>query len=514
MAKTPKQAKNRAFWPRIGNFLRSRTFFIYILIAFTIQMGYIAYSTNYPMLFDEEYHLGIIDIYSRQVSPFITSQPPEAAFHGDITRYGSYLFHYVMSFPYRFITLFTNDIQAIVISLRFICIALVVLGMVMFRLFLLRAGVSAAITHSALVIFTLIPLVPFALSQLNYDALAFMVIPSLLYAALRTTEKQKNYSLWFVALTALALVGSLVKFTILPIAFAAVVFCVMSLYKNTGMNALNYLIADLKKAHRLITVPLLVIVCIAAGLFIERYIVNIIQHRNIEPKCDRIHTREECMQYTVWRRDTTWKEANDAKQVVRDNPLVYTNGYWAPHIFNDFFVVGALVNQTDKPLELRHLPSGPGSLQASAGNPVLRYSGWVIAVISLFVVWRYWRHIPHKKLIALIALVLIIYTTSLWIRNYTDYLRIGAGTAAQGRYFIPLLNPILAVVGLALASALRHTKNRAIILTIFLLLFTQGGGVGNYILYSNQRWYWQEQRQTITSLNNSLRKILRTVIPF
>jgi hypothetical protein len=220
------------------------------------------------------------------------------------------------------------------------------------------------------------------------------------------------------------------------------------------------------------------------------------------------------MQYTVWRRDTTWKEANDAKQVVRDNPLVYTTEYWAPHIFNDFFVVGALVNQTDKPLELRHLPSGPGSLQASAGNPVLRYSGWVIAVISLFVVWRYWRHIPHKKLLALIALVLIIYTTSLWIRNYTDYLRIGAGTAAQGRYFIPLLIPILAVVGLALASALRHTKNRAIILTIFLLLFTQGGGVGNYILYSNQRWYWQEQRQTITSLNNSLRKILRTVIPF
>ncbi len=53
-------------------------------------MAWIAVSAIYPMLFDEEYHLGIIEIYSHQLSPFITVQPPEAAFHGDITRYGSY----------------------------------------------------------------------------------------------------------------------------------------------------------------------------------------------------------------------------------------------------------------------------------------------------------------------------------------------------------------------------------------------------------------------------------------
>lgn len=477
------------------------------------QMMYIALTANYPMLFDEEYHLGIIDIYSRQLSPFIASQPPEAAFHGDITRYGSYMFHYIMSFPYRFITLFTIDIQAIVIFLRFICIGFVLAGVAIFRLFLKRTGVSSAISHSAILIFTLIPLVPFALAQLNYDALAFLIIPLLLYFAIRTVETTSNHALWFIGIICLACIGSLVKFTILPIAFGVVLFCSIILYRRYDKRVVKKLVAQFASTSPVTRFLLIFITIISLGLFTERYVVNIIQHKAIEPKCDRLHTREECLQYTVWKRDTTWKEANDAKNVSRDNPIAYTVEYWAPHIFNDFFVVGALVDQTDKTLEIRHLPKGPGSLQASAGNPLLRYGGWVIAIVTIIIFLLARHKIRQKKLLFLILLIFCIYTASLWLRNYTDYLRIGAGTAAQGRYFIALLIPILAIAGLAFSQVFQSIKYRCALFVVFLLLLTQGGGVGNYILYSNQKWYWQEQRQTIVSINSSLRKVIRSFIP-
>lgn len=500
---------------KIVSVLSHYYFFIGVVTFFFLQMLLVALFSNYPMLFDEEYHLGIIDIYSRQWLPFIITQPPEAAFHGDITRYGSYLFHYIMSFPYRVITLFTNDIQTIMILLRLICIGFVIGGVIVFRKFLLTAGVSRALTHTSIAVFTLIPLVPFALSQLNYDTLAFLLIPSILLLAIKVVDAKKHQTSLFLVLIGSSMLSSLVKFTILPIAFASVVFCLYHLYKQHDKKIIKVAKKQFSQYSKKTVVVISLFLVIATGLFVERYMVNIVSYRNIEPKCDQVHSRESCMEYTVWRRDTTWREANEAKNTPRDNPIVYTTSYWAPHIFNDFFVVGAFVYlPADKPLEIRYLPSGPGSLQASSGNPLLRVVGWVVLFISVILFIFNWKKIPHKKLLGLMALVLVIYTASLWVRNYTDYLRIGAGTAAQGRYFIPLLIPIFALLGSMYAVLLKKQMYKLTLLAVCAVFLSQGGGVANYILYSNPKWYWVEGRQTITNINMSARKVLRSFTPF
>lgn len=491
--------------------LGSNWFIAFVIIFFLIQTIWIALSAIYPMLFDEEYHLGIIDIYSRQLSPFIYVQPSEASFHGDITRYGSYMFHYLMSFPYRLTQFFNLDLQSTIIAMRLVCIGFVVAGLFVFRAFLLRAGLSKSLSHLAIGFFTLIPLVPFAMSQINYDSLAFLLIATIFYLAIRSTKSSSKQIHWIISLLSVSALACLVKFTILPIAFSAVLFVGIVLYKKHKKQTFKFLGKQIQKLPKLQLIGLSLIFIFAIGMFGERYGTNLVKYQTIEPKCDRIHSRDSCIQYTVWRRDTTWKANNDSINKPRDNPLQYTSSYWAPHIFNDFFVTAAFVYQTDRELEIRYLPT---TMKASAGNPLLRYAGWVILAISVVVLAVSWRKLPLATFRYLILMTVLIYAVSLWSRNYSDYVNIGAGTAAQGRYFIPLLIPIFAMVGLAFQHYLARIRYQMAFLVICGLLLSQGSGVATYILYSNAQWYWPEQRKMINSINTGAKKILRSYTLF
>jgi nitrate/nitrite transporter NarK len=66
-----KKSTQYKIWQFFLKTISSKWFFISITTFFFIEMAWIALSAIYPMLFDEEYHLGIIDIYARQISPFI-----------------------------------------------------------------------------------------------------------------------------------------------------------------------------------------------------------------------------------------------------------------------------------------------------------------------------------------------------------------------------------------------------------------------------------------------------------
>lgn len=494
---------------KLHTFLSSNYFFISILVIFTLQLLWVAIFAIYPALFDEEYHLGIIDIYARNGGLFITSQPPEAAFHGDITRYGSYLFHYIMSFPYQFISFFIDDLQTKIILLRIICITFVLSGVVMWRIVLLRMGVSRVISHVAIFVFTMVPLVSLAFAQLNYDALAFLIVPVLFYCVLRITDTEKNtpHLQWLVWLLTISAFGVLVKFTLLPIVAVCVVFALIMFYVQHKKN--------LKKTVTIVPKPLFIvslfILVVGIGLFTERYGVNIAQYKAVEPKCDQVHSRESCFQYTVYRRDTTWRENNDKIDKKRDSPYIYTKEYWAPHIFNDFFVTGALVYDQDQPLKIRYLPQ---KIEANGGNMFLRQISKAIFIFTIFLVLLripyLWKH--YRTLFILTLCVVVIYMTSLWVRNYTDYLKIGTETAAQGRYVLPLLIPMFGVALVSLRSIVKKIEHKTIIFLVGMMILSQGGGVTTYILKSNEKWYWVEQRTTISAVNQKARQFLSLFI--
>lgn len=506
-----KPHQNEPFLVRAATLLRSvlssNKLYAAIVGIFTLQLVWMALVMNYPALFDEEYHLGIIEIYSRQVSPFIFIQPPEAAFHGDITRYGSYLFHYFMSFPYSLISALTSDIKTQVIIMRLICISFVILGVLVWRKVLLRVGVGKAIISMVTLFFSLIPLSTLALSQLNYDSLAFLIIPSLFYLTLRMYENKGRDIVWLLSLVSLSLFGVLVKFTILPIAFVCVVFAVMTLILRYKKKTLQTLWKQRTSLSKPLKGLLFILVLVGSVLFVERYVVNLAIYKNIEPKCDQVHTRQECMNYTVYKRDTTWRENNEKIGKQRDDPYTYTREYWYQHILNDYFIAGTLVYSSDQPLQIRYLPQ---KIEANGGIPVLRDTVHVLMKVFVFilVVSSYYLWKRYRPLFILTVSVFLVYGISLWTRNYTDYLKIGTETAAQGRYFIPLLIPMMAVVVLSINHLARRLRYKVIILTLGLLLISQGGGISTFILKSKDTWYWQDQRQTISRIHDSARKVL------
>ncbi|HEX6258662.1 MAG TPA: hypothetical protein VFZ48_04235, partial [Candidatus Saccharimonadales bacterium] len=249
--------------------LEHKGFFVGVAALFVLQAIWIAVTAAYPLLFDEYYHVGVIDAY-RGISPFMVQQPPETAIYGDITRYGSYLYHYLLSFPYRLTGALTGDFVSQVIVLRLISIAMVAASLYFFRRTLLAIGVSRAITHVALALFTLIPIVPYLAAHVNYDTLLILGVSVFLYFGVRIVQSQGNLVLNSSGFVITGLLTSLVKFAFLPILLASAIFIVALLFKRRAQVFVGTErhIAGLSVWKRVIIAMLLLI---SAGLFIERF---------------------------------------------------------------------------------------------------------------------------------------------------------------------------------------------------------------------------------------------------
>src|SRR5690348_13109817 len=122
----------------ITRLLGSRRFFYGVLIFFGLESLWIAISAAYPMAFDEDFHFGLIKIYSHHWLPFLSGQPEGADAFGAVARDPSYLYHYLMSFPYRLISFCTGNETAQVVFLRLLNIMLFGTALVLFRRVLRR----------------------------------------------------------------------------------------------------------------------------------------------------------------------------------------------------------------------------------------------------------------------------------------------------------------------------------------------------------------------------------------
>lgn len=498
---TTKKTNPKPFFIRV---VSHNLFFWGVVLFFVINALWIALSAVFPMMFDEELHFGVIQIYSHQLSPFITSQSPETVFHGDLTRSASYLFHYLMSFPFRFIALFTQDITTQVIFLRIINVFFVVVGLWLFRKLLLLGGFSNALTNLSIFFFTLIPLVPFTAAHINYDNLIMIFTPALFYAALKTVQKSKHQITWLLGLIIIGCLGSIVKFTFLPVFVAVILFLAVALWRQYGKQLPKKLWSQYKALSKPLVIILTLMTLLSSGLFLERYGGNIVQYRTHEPKCDRIHSKELCSQYNVWNRNTKWAERYQQNPTPLWNPVEYTFYRWVPHIFNDLFRAGAY---TGGAIEIRQ---PLGTLEFTTGNIVLRITGWAVFIGALIASIFTWRRLQNKQIRYLFLSSIALYAAALWVKNYSDYTTYGIPVATQGRYFIPFLIPLIAMGGYALSNAIQKQYIKGIILGILLLLFTQGAGATTYILYSNNNWYWPNN--SVIQTNNNAQNFLKLFI--
>lgn len=482
--------------------LASQKFFYGVVAFLVLTSLWVALSSLYPMAFDEDFHLGIIKLYADIWNPFSLTQPTGPAPFGALETDPSYLFHYLMSFPYRLLAHFTSSEMAIVIGLRLINIALFAAGFILYRKVLLRAKVSQAITNAVLAVFVLIPVVPLLAGQINYDNLLILIVAMVLLLAMQIREqlikKQKllvKQTLWLVLLL---LFASVVKYAFLPIAAGVVFYLCYEIIKTLKKN--KQLPKQFWNDTLLLAWPLkitvLVLAVMGAGLFAQRYVGNIMQHHDLVPDCAVVLDEERCSAYSVWNRDNIY--ANTKPDTELRGPIGYTLIDWSWGMWQRlFYTLAGPTNgyDTKRPL------------------PIPSISAIVlIAFGAMLLVW-FGRQILREYPVFILFLVVGgLYVAALWLQVYQMYVYTARPVAINGRYLIPLLPALGAIVAVAYSkffSRIGKPSYKSIFIVIVFLLFLQGGSIVTYVVRSEPSWYWHDS--FMQNANQNLQDILRPI---
>ena len=204
--------------------LGSGWFFGLTLLLFIAESGWLALTGAFPMAYDEAYHLGLIRVFSHHLSPIITAQAPDTYQFGAIIQNPSFLYHYLLSFPYRLMDLLTHDMELQVVGLRLMNVAIAVASLIVMRKLLRLMNLSGAKANMLVLIFALTPLFTVLSAQINYDNLLILAVAASMYQTmlfLRRLDKGAFDIRRLLILLSLCLFSSLIKFAFLPI-FAAI----------------------------------------------------------------------------------------------------------------------------------------------------------------------------------------------------------------------------------------------------------------------------------------------------
>jgi hypothetical protein len=500
MAKTPPSLLRR-----FARLLGSETCFRLIIGLLVVEAAWIALSGRYPMAFDEDFHLGIIRLYAHHLSPFWGNQTPGGGTFGAVARDPSYLYQWLMSFPYRLITVFTHDQTTQVLWLRAISIGLFSSGVVLYRRLLLKAQTSKAMVHCCLLVFVLLPVTPLLAAQINYDNLLFPLVAASMLLALSFDEqlvKRRQLGLkQLLQLLILCLLASLVKYAFLPIFAALVGFVAVRLWQHRRLLPTPWfgLVPAWRRLGSWSRAALIVGLVLAAGLFGERYGVNLIRYHTPIPDCSDVLTIKQCSQYGPWIRNYN-DEINKVDNDILPGSLPTFTADWLYGMWlRTFFAV-----------------DGPGTNFQTRGPLLLPgLSTIIFAVVGALAVLaaagRLWRK-HNTPIFWLFVVVVISYVGALWLDDYQAFLQTGQPVAINGRYLLQVLLPVFLIVAVAMSELLkRRPALKLTVASVAILCLAWGGGALTYILRSNDAWYWPTP--AVQDANHAVQRVLGPLTP-
>lgn len=483
--------------------LSSKWFLRVVLALFVLQASWIALSAAYPQAFDEDFHFGIIRTYSHQWLPFMGSQPDQADAYGAVARDPSFLYHYTMSFPYRVIHAVTGSVNAQVITLRFINIALFSLGLVLFYRLLRRVGLSRAVSGLAIFIVSFIPVAPQLAGQINYDNMLMPLAAWACLLALSVIEQlrqRKPRVQTLLGLLAVCLAAAMVKYEFMPIFLAIVLFLGWYGYRTLRGHfaAVRHDMGQqLRALSWLKRVGFAVVLIALLGLFMQRDGYNAVRYHTIAPDCAQVLSTRQCSAYSVWIHDyLSHQKVVNHQAYVNHNPLAYL-GEWIYWLwYRLFFAVN-------------------GPLQSFANYPPLPLPAAAFALLGIgsviVIVMQRRRLFKGRPELVFLGTVVIIYLLTLLVEGYLKYRKTAVLELMNGRYLFPIMLPAAALAATAFGYALtHHPRVRVVCATLLVICFLQGGGVLTFILRSDSSWYFTNS--AVQHANSTARKLAQPVI--
>lgn len=463
------------------SFIGSRLFFRLTLALFVLQAAIVAVLSGYPLAFDEGTHVGIIQLHAQQLSPFFSNIPDSTGQYGPLATDPSYLYHYILSFPYRLLTLFFSSTFALVVSLRFINIAIFVLGLIVFRKALSYCGASKALVNVVILAFALLPLSSFTAAQINYDNMVFLMVALVfLYGARLTlsvlnTKKLDVKSLVLLATSSLA--GAQVKYAFLPILMAVFIWtCLLVAFwvkANRGKLVQQIKIAA-KSLNTKTGFALIALMFVIGGLFVARYGYNMSTYKTPVPECDKVLSVQSCMAWGPWARNyqlgqTHVATTSTAQQKAFAKAWVYISG-------SQLFTV---LNSNNN-----------GAME----KPLPKFAGGALFVLTLGAVFMilYWRKaVKGAPVLIFYGFVSFTYLGVLIAKNYSEYMKYGMPIAIQGRYLLIVLLVLMIVMARAYSAAFHKAPHWKLVLLILgVVVGVQGAGAITYLSKSDDSWRW------------------------
>ncbi len=479
-------------------------FFNLIVIFFTINVFWGAFSFIYPMVFDEYVHFGMTKLYSQQWSPFIWEQPPEASLFGDITRDPSYLYSYLLSFSFRLIHIFVKSEIGLIILLRLLNASIVVFAIFLYRKLFLSWGISNRSINFVTLAFASTMIVPLIASHINYDNLMFLMTAVFLILGTKILSSKDKLFTRIILFISIGFLTTIVKHNFLPIFIVTVIYVGSIAWLNNRRCLTKYLKSVWQdRPNSLFVVFLATLIIISFGLFIERHGQNLVRYKTVAPTCDRIQPEYICKDFGPWYRNQN-NLLNKPSDALYGNPFSFTQ-HWVSKIMRGFF---APFSHTPTQVVSEHEPFGPIVRKPiSPPQIIFAYSVLFIGMISVLINFK---QLWAKPYIRLSLLIISIYMIVLWLFNFQLYQKLGAAQAIQARYTYPILLLIFVVFLEGFKNIIQSARQRKFLITIFLVFFVWGGGITGYLIRADDTWYWQNH--TVISVNRVTQEILKKIV--
>lgn len=461
--------------------LASRWFFFVIVMLFAVQAAQLALTSAYPMAFDESYHVGVTQFFSGYWQPFVSSQSPDTYVHGAIAHNPSFLYHFLLSFPYRVVAAFTDNVAVQVVVLRLVNVGLAVGTLFVLRRLFVQLHVMPHLSNLVLFVVALTPMFSALSAQVNYDNAIVLLTAVVGYYLVKLLTAEQLHARTFMLLLAMSLLGCLVKFSFLPV-LLGVFLCVGIVFvrraRRCGSGELfGQLQNTAKTLGRKQLLALGALGTVSVGLFVSFYGYALVRYHNPVPQCNQILSVEACTHYYAWNRN--FLAAQNKTDAPLMNPAEYTL-LWVRavyyHLFAELIPTGGIVGVA-KPFYVAVM-----ALTAAAALCVL------VRIRDIFA--RY----PALKLLSLVTVVYLLF---LWGRNYSEYVRLGEWVAVQGRYIVPVMPVVYLLLVLGVRSWLQSSGRRvarhvaAGATVLILALFVHFGGNASYLSNITPWHNWQ-----------------------
>lgn len=485
--------------------LLSKNWFFYVIVGLLVlQSLWIALTARYPQAFDENFHLGLIQLHAQQWLPFFTSHPPGAEVYGAVERDPSYFYHYMLSIPYRLLEELTASLATQVIVLRLVNLAVFVGGLFVFRKLLLELGLSRRMMHVSLLFFVLIPIVPLLAAHINYDNLIFLLTGMLLLyfvRYLKAVREQKHINIMLLlTILLLVLLSSIVKYTSTPLSVPLVIILAIMtvVWLRESKTSLRGALVWPRKA---VLIVLSALILLFGVLVAERYATNIVQYQNVQPDCADVIGVDRCMSYSPWARD--YRYAQQIPEPTTSQILHYPIDWTDQMMWETMFTVTGWFRDN-------------GTVHYVAADPLAPADkvSWLVFWSALILLVFFWRRLWSMPYLRLILLAVIFYALALFLKNFAMFLHSGKPVAIHGRYLIPLFPVIFVSVALLCSwflDKIRLPKAKTWLFIATLLVFIHGAGITVWLMRSDSRWYWQ-QSEAAQNFNETAKDILDPVI--